>query len=923
MTSVASPSVSANHSGERSEPRTFSCEIEGETFEVSTGLLAQNAAASCTIRYGDTMVLVTVCDDEARAGIDFFPLTIDFEERMYAIGKIPGSFFRREGRPGNDATLAARMTDRPIRPLFPKGFRREIHVVLTLLSSDRNIPADVFGPTGASTVLGMSHVPFLGPVSSVRIGRVDGRFKAFPTYEELEQSDLDLIVAGTEQSVVMIEAGASEVPEADVIEAIEYASGVIAQLNDLQREIIEALGEPKMEFEAAAADEALLTRVSEALDGEGTRMLDAVKEEGFRGVDELARWVVAQIDDEEVEYGNVRRVIEDVVKAFVRQRVLAENLRADDRPEDEIRDLSAIVGMIPRAHGSGLFQRGGTQVLSVATLGSIGDRQRLDAISPAQFKRYMHHYNFPPYSVGEARFLRGPGRREIGHGLLAERALLPVIPSFDDFPYTFRVVSDALMSNGSTSMASVCGSTLSLMDAGVPISAPVAGIAMGLITDPDGDQYRVLTDIAGIEDAFGDMDFKVAGTEKGVTAIQMDIKLKELPSGLLETVFERAREARLRILEVMAEAIGEPRDRVSDHAPKITIIKIDPEKIGTIIGPGGKVINRIASETGCTIDVEDDGSVFIGGAEHEAVEQAVDWIRGLTKEVVVGEIYEGPVTRILNFGAFVEILPGKDGLVHISELEHGRVETVEDVVKVGDSVKVKVIEIDNMGRVNLSRRALLDGGDDSGERSDPGEESDQRSDPGEEEFNEDEIPRRGTVSEERRSSEGQRSGGGGGGRRGGGGGRGGRGGGGGGNRGGREGGGGGGNRGGREGGGGGGNRGGREGGGGGGNRGGREGGGGGGNRGGREGGGGGGNRGGRQGGGGGGRQGGGGGGGGREGGGSTFGSGGGYGGGREGEGEGGGGGDGGGGDGGGSGSDGPSGPPPPSRPSPSTGGRRW
>ena len=838
---------------------------------MSTGLLAQNAAAACTIRYGDTMLLATVCDDVAREGIDFFPLTIDFEERMYAIGKIPGSFFRREGRPGNDATLAARMTDRPIRPLFPKGFRREIHVVLTLLSSDRNIPADVFGPTGASTVLGMSHVPFLGPVSSVRIGRVDGRLKAFPTYEELDESDLDLIVAGTEQSVVMIEAGASEVPEADVIEAIEYASGVIAQLNELQREIVEALGEPKMEFEAASADESLLARVSEALDGEGPRMLDAVKEEGFRGVNELARWVVEQIDDEEIEYGAVRRVIENVVKAFVRQRVLAENLRADDRPEDEIRDLSAIVGMIPRAHGSGLFQRGGTQVLSVATLGSIGDRQRLDAISPAQFKRYMHHYNFPPYSVGEARFLRGPGRREIGHGLLAERALLPVLPSFDDFPYTLRVVSDALMSNGSTSMASVCGSTLSLMDAGVPIAAPVAGIAMGLITDPDGDQYRVLTDIAGIEDAFGDMDFKVAGTEQGVTAVQMDIKLKELPSGLLETVFERAREARLRILEVMADAIGGPRDRVSDHAPKITIVRIDPEKIGTIIGPGGKVINRIASETGCTIDVEDDGSVFVGGAEHEAVEQAVDWIRSLTKEVVVGEVYEGPVTRILNFGAFVEILPGKDGLVHISELEHGRVDTVEDVVKVGDNVKVKVIEIDNMGRVNLSRRALLDGGDDSGERSDPDED----------ELNEDEIPRRGTVSEERRSSEGQRGGRGG---RGGSGGSGGSGG-----RGGR------GRRGGR-GGGGGGSRGGREGGSGG--SGGSGGGGGRGGRGGREGGG---------------REGGGREGGGREGSGSTFGSGGGYGGGREGGDSGAGGG----------GDDGPSGPPPPPRPSLGAGGRRW
>ncbi|HJM74976.1 MAG TPA: polyribonucleotide nucleotidyltransferase, partial [Dehalococcoidia bacterium] len=778
--------------------QVFSREIEGQTLEIATGLLAQNAAASCTIRYGDMMILATVCDDVAREGIEFLPLTVDFEERMYAIGKIPGSFFRREGRPANDATLAARMTDRPIRPLFPKGFRREIQVVMTLLSSDRNIPADVFGTTGASLVLGMSHIPFAGPVSSVRVSIVDGDPKAFPTYEEMEESDLDLIVAGTEESIVMIEAGANEVPEADVIQAIEYAKGVLETLNDLQREVHDALGVENMDFEPVTSDTAVLAKIEAALEGEGERILNSIKDEGFRGVNELGRWVTAQIDDDEIDYKAVRSVIEDVLKAYVRKRVLDENKRADDRAEDQVRDLTAMVGLIPRGHGSGLFQRGGTQVLSVATLGAIGDRQRLDNIHPTEFKSYMHHYNFPPYSVGEARFMRGPGRREIGHGLLAERALEPVLPEFDDFPYTMRVVSDTLMSNGSSSMASVCGSTLALMDAGVPISAPVAGIAMGLITDSESDNYRVLTDIAGIEDAFGDMDFKVAGTEAGVTAIQLDTKLKSLPGDLLDAVFERAREARMQILEVMADALPEPREAVGQYAPKIVTLKINPEKIGTVIGPGGKVIKRIQSETGASIDIEDDGSVFIGGADADSVDQAVDWVNGLTKEIEVGEVYEGPVTRILNFGAFVEILPGKDGLVHISELEHGRVESVEDVLDVGDMVKVKVIEIDSLGRVNLSRAALLEGGDDGREDSLDDENAD------EEDFDEDDIPRIGSVSTE---SAGSVRRGGGGGRRGGGGGRGGRGGGGG--RGGR--GGGGGGRGGRGGGGGGGGGGGRDG----------------------------------------------------------------------------------------------------------------
>ncbi len=816
----------------KTSTQTFSREIEGTTFEIGTGVLAQNAAASCTISYGDTLVLVTVCDGEAREGIDFFPLTIDVEERMYAIGKIPGSFFRREGRPGDYATLAARMTDRPIRPLFPKGFRREVQVVLTLLSSDRNVPADVFGTTGASLVLGMSHIPFQAPVSSVRIGRIDGQLKAFPTYEELEEADLDLVVAGTEDSVVMIEAGANEVPEAEVIEAIDYAREVIATLNELQQEVFAALAVDKMDFDPPASDDELLGKINGVLDGEGERMLDAVKDEGFRGVDALARWVVAEIGDDDVDYRTVRRVIEDPIKAYVRARVLSEDKRVDDRSHDQIRELSATVGLIPRGHGSGLFQRGGTQVLSVATLGPLRDRQRLDNIHPVEFKPYMHHYNFPPYSVGEARFMRGPGRREIGHGLLAERALMPVLPAFEDFPYTMRVVSDALMSNGSTSMASVCGSTLSLMDAGVPISAPVAGAAMGLITDPDSDEYKVLTDIAGIEDAFGDMDFKVAGTATGVTAIQLDTKLKALPADMLEAVFADARTARMTMLDVMAEALPEPRESVGEFAPKIVTIKIDPEKIGLVIGPGGKMINRISQETGASIDIEDDGSVFVGGAESESVDAAVDWIEGLTKEVKVGEEYEGPVTRILNFGAFIELLPGKDGLCHISELEHGRVERVEDVLEVGDMVKVKVIEIDNLGRINLSRAALLDDApapaadrfdddeeddlvdDDDEDIVDDFDDDDDDDDGDDEDFDEDNIPRRGTVPEERSGAGrggnrdgasrggnrgGSRGGSGGGGNRGGGGGRGGRGGGG------NRGGGGGGSRGGR---GGGGNRGG-------------------------------------------------------------------------------------------------------------------
>ncbi|MQC48034.1 MAG: polyribonucleotide nucleotidyltransferase, partial [Chloroflexi bacterium] len=690
------------------QTRTFTREIEGQTFEIGLGRLAPNALASCTVRYGDTVLLVTLADGEPRAGIDFFPLTVDFEERMYAIGKIPGSFFRREGRPGTDATLAARMTDRPIRPLFPKGFKREVHVVGTLLASDRQNPADPLMTTAASTVINISPLPFEGPVSTVRLAEVDGKWKAFPTYEELLTSDLELTVAATDDSIVMIEAGAKQMPEDRLIEAIEYAEGICRELNALQREVMAEFAQPKMDWQPPQEDTALRARVESILAGQNEMVFAAVQGEGFRGLDQVGRYVIAQMQeagDEDIDTRAVSAMSEAVIKATVRGKILDEGVRADGRQPDEIRELSSDVGVLPRVHGSGLFQRGQTQVLTVATLGTLRDRARIDAIAPGEWKTFMHHYNFPPFSVGEARPLRTPGRREIGHGMLAEKAIEAVLPTFDKFPYVLRLVSDVLSSNGSTSQGAICGSTLALMDAGVPIDAPVAGIAMGLVTsDEMATKWELLTDIAGIEDALGDMDFKVGGTENGVTAVQLDIKLKKLPPNFLKEVFSRARDARLKILDVMLAAIKEPRDVVGTYAPKITIVHIDPSKIGAVIGPGGKVINAIIAQTGASIDIEEDGTVFIGGQDAAGVEAAVRQVQGLTKEIQVGEVYEGPVSRIMSFGAFVEILPNKDGMVHISELAEGRVERVEDVVNVGDMVKVKVIEIDNLGRINLSMR---------------------------------------------------------------------------------------------------------------------------------------------------------------------------------------------------------------------------
>jgi len=687
------------------QTQVFSREIGGTVFELGIGRLAPSTLASVTIRYGDTVMLTTLCDGDARPGTDFFPLTVDFEERMYAIGKIPGSFFKREGRPGTDATLAARMTDRPIRPMFPKNFRREVHLVNTLLASDREHPADVLATTAASTAINMSPLPFEGPVSSVQIARVEGELIAFPTYEQLDQSDLNLVVAANDDSVVMIEAGAKQIPEEDLIEAIEYAEEICHELNSLQQEVIDAAGVEKNEWNPPATDSELESKIETILLSDPDAILDAVKGDGFRGMDELSKSVISTLSeesDEDLDEGAVRSLSEATIKKFVRGRILSEGKRADDRSSDEIRELSALVGVLPRVHGSGLFQRGETQVLTVATLGSLRERARVDTIAPGDWKMFMHHYNFPPYSVGEARPLRTPGRREIGHGMLAEKAIEAVLPEFDEFPYVIRLVSDVLSSNGSTSQGATCGSTLALMDAGVPIKAPVAGVAMGLVTNEEVTNYEILTDIAGIEDALGDMDFKVAGTETGVTAVQLDIKLKRLPADFLNQVFEKARVGRLTILDAMTSALPESRSDVGTHAPKIAVTKIDPEKIGALIGPGGKNINAIIAETSASIDVEEDGTVYVGGETSESLESALKKVDALTRELAVGDEFEGSVVRLMNFGAFVELLPGKDGLLHISELAESRDQEIADLVSVGDSLKVRIQEVDDRGRINLA-----------------------------------------------------------------------------------------------------------------------------------------------------------------------------------------------------------------------------
>jgi polyribonucleotide nucleotidyltransferase len=688
---------------------TFELEVGGRQLSIQTGLMAQQAGGAVVVRYGDTVVLVTATMGGVREGLDFFPLTVEYEERLYAVGRIPGSFFRREGRPTTEATLAARLTDRPLRPRFPKGMRNEVQIISTILSADQVNQPDILTIIGASAALSISAIPFDGPVSATRMGYIEGEYIVNPTFQQLTESSLDLTVAGSKDAVIMIEAGAKEVTEDVVLEAVRLGQENNFKVIELQEKLVAAAGLPKVEVVVAEAlDSELVKKVDELAHDRIVAVIDRGEGRGERSsaVKEVEQAAVAQFG-EEYGAGKVAKAFDDALKHVVRAKVINEGKRPDGRSLTEVRPLSTMVGVLPRTHGSALFQRGETQILTVATLGSMSLEQRLDGLSPEDRKRYIHHYNFPPYSTGEARRIN-TGRREIGHGALAERALLPVIPDVSEFPYALRLVSEALSSNGSTSMGSVCGSTMALMDAGVPIKAPVSGVAMGLMTDETG-KFAVLTDIQGVEDFMGDMDFKVAGTKEGITALQMDIKARGITQEIMSQALSQALEGRLFILDHMLQTITSPRQELSPFAPRMIRIQIPVDKIGAIIGPGGKTIRSITEETGATIDVDNDGSVTIGAVDGEAAKKAIARIEALTKDIEVGEIYNGTVTRLMNFGAFVEILPGKEGLVHVSELADHHVPSVEDVVKVGEELEVMVMEIDRMGRVNLSRRAVLEG----------------------------------------------------------------------------------------------------------------------------------------------------------------------------------------------------------------------
>ena len=689
-------------------PTHHEIEIAGRTLSIETGKLAQQAHGAAVVRYGDAVVLVTAVMGGVREGLDFFPLTIEYEERLYAVGRIPGSFFRREGRPTTEATLAARLTDRPLRPRFPKGMRNEVQIITTVLSADHVNQPDILGIIGASAALSVSHIPFNGPVAATRMGYVDGELVVNPTFEQLAEGKLDLTIAGSRDAVIMIEAGAKEVSEEIVLEALRIGQENNVKVIDLQDEIVAEVGKAKVDVVLAEqADPELVSSIERIAKSAIESIIDRGEGRGERneGIKQAERDAIEQLS-EQYDAKTVAKVFDDVLKKTVRAKVIKEGKRPDGRALTEVRPLSSEVGLLPRTHGSALFQRGETQILTVATLGSMSMTQKLDGLSPEDTKRYIHHYNFPPFSTGEARRM-GTGRREIGHGALAERALAPVIPDDADFPYAFRVVSEALGSNGSTSMGSVCGSTMALMDAGVPITRPVSGVAMGLMTDDEGN-FQVLTDIQGVEDFFGDMDFKVAGTKEGITALQMDIKVSGITQEIFRQALAQAKDGRAFILNHMLGTLAEPRTELNPNAPRMTRVTIPVDKIGALIGPGGKTIRSIIEATGASVDVENDGVVTIGASDQAAAEHAIRMIEGLTKEIEVGERYTGHVTRLMNFGAFVEILPGKEGMVHISELDATRVESVEAAVKVGDEVEVMVIEIDRMGRVNLSRRAVLE-----------------------------------------------------------------------------------------------------------------------------------------------------------------------------------------------------------------------
>lgn len=690
--------------------QTFSYTLAGRPLVVETGEMAQLANGSALVRYGDTVVLSTATASKTpREGIDFFPLSVDYEEKLYAVGKIPGSFQKREGKPSEKAILTSRVIDRPIRPLFPKDMRNDVTVNSLVLSVEQDNSPEITAMIGSSIAISISDIPFDGPIGGVFVGMVDGEFIINPTVEQREKSVLQLTVAGTKERVVMIEAGAQEVSEEDMYQAILFAHEEIKKICAFIETIVEAVGKPKFTYEAQTIDEGLYEDVKAFAQEKIEQALDT-DDKTVR--DNALAVVIAETMEHladkypELTEGEVREVFEKIQKAIVRRWLLVDHKRVDGRKIDQIRPLNAQIDIVPRTHGSGMFTRGQTQVLTLATLGPVADAQRLDGLDEEESKRYMHHYNFPSYSVGETKPSRGPGRREIGHGALAERALEPVIPPVSEFPYAIRLVSEVLSSNGSTSQGSVCGSTLALMAAGVPIKAPVAGISVGLVTDQD--DYLTMIDIQGLEDFYGDMDFKVAGTKKGITAIQMDIKIHGLTKEIIKEALEKTRDARYYILdEVMLPVISEPRDHLSPYAPKITTLKIDVDKIRDLIGPGGKMIQKIIAETGATIDVEEDGTVYVASPDQASGEKAVKMITDVTRDPQVGDIYTGKVTKLMPFGCFVEFLPGKEGLVHISKLDRKRVEKVEDVVAEGDEIVVKVIEFDKQGRINLSRKDAL------------------------------------------------------------------------------------------------------------------------------------------------------------------------------------------------------------------------
>ena len=691
------------------EHKIFTMDLAGRELSVEIGKIAQLASGSAILRYGETMVMVNVSKSaQPRDGVDFFPLSVDYEERLYSVGKIPGGFLKREGKPSEKAILTSRLIDRPIRPLFPKTFRNDVQVVATVLSVDQDCTPDIVSMIGSSVALSISEIPFNGPTGSVCIGLVDGALVVNPTAEEREKSELHLVVSGTKEAVMMVEAGANEVPESLMLEAILKAHEEIKKIVEFIEQIQAEVGKEKMEFEETKPNAEIEAKVREiATEGMKEAVKVVEKLERQEAMDAVKEQTINSFDEETLEeFGNdIIATLDAIIKEEVRKAIVHEGRRPDARKTDEIRPIWCDHGFIPRAHGSGLFTRGQTQVMTVTTLGALGDVQILDGLDEEENKRYMHHYNFPAYSVGEARPSRGPGRREIGHGALAERALLPVIPSKEEFPYAIRLVSEVLSSNGSTSQGSVCGSTLSLLDAGVPLKDMVAGIAMGLI-EHDG-KMAILSDIQGMEDHLGDMDFKVAGTEKGITAIQMDIKIAGIDKEILTQALSQARVGRLHILNEMKKCIDRPNAELSKYAPKIVTMRINPDKIRDVIGAGGKVITKIIDETGVKIDIEQDGEVFIAGTDMDMIRLAEQKISDIVAEVELNAVYKGKVTRIVNFGAFVELLPGKEGLLRIGNIAHERIEKVEDVLNVGDEVEVKVTEIDDKGRVNVSSKVLL------------------------------------------------------------------------------------------------------------------------------------------------------------------------------------------------------------------------